>query len=325
MSINYIALGQSGLQVSPLSFGGNVFGWTAGQAETLALLDAWTGEGFNFIDTADVYSRWVDGNAGGESETLLGNWLHQSGKREQVVIATKVGMDLGDGKKGLRPEYIRQAVDASLQRLKTDYIDLYYAHLDDQDTPLDETLGAFDALVKEGKVRAIGASNYSAERLQQALEISARHNLARYEVLQPYYNLYDREEFETSLLPVVTQNNLGVCSYYSLASGFLSGKYRLPEDASKSARGQGVVQRYLNSRGLLILEKLDAVAKRYETSLTSVVLAWTLARPGITSPIVSASTAAQLPELFEAVRLELDADALEELNLATDIHPEQHS
>lgn len=317
MTIHYRELGRSGLQVSPLSFGGNVLGWTADEAHSLALLDAWVAEGFNFIDTADVYSRWADGNSGGESETLLGRWLQQSGKREQVVIATKVGMSVGEGRKGLRPEYIREAVDASLQRLQTDYIDLYYAHLDDAETPLEDTLGAFDALVKAGKVRAIGASNYSAARLQEALRISADNGLARYEVLQPLYNLYDRAEFEQELLPVVQQHQLGVSSYYALAAGFLTGKYRKPEDVGQSTRGASVVEKYLNPRGLLILDKLDIVAERYASTPATVALAWLMAQPGVTSPIVSASRTAQLPDLVAAARLELDADALEELRLAS--------
>ncbi|ROR07701.1 aldo/keto reductase [Erwinia sp. JUb26] len=302
-------LGRSGIQVPLLTFGGNVFGWTADQATSFSLLDALVEKGLNFIDTADVYSRWVPGNEGGESETIIGNWLKQSGKRDKIILATKVGMDLGDGKTGLAPKYIRQAVEASLTRLQTDYIDLYQAHRDDEDTPLQDTLATFDALIKEGKVRAIGASNYSADRLSEALKISADTGLARYETLQPEYNLYDREGYESGLEAVVQEHGLGVINYYSLASGFLSGKYRKPEDAAKSARGQGVVEKYLNDRGLKIVHALVQVAEAHHASPTQVALAWQIARPSITAPIVSATSLAQVDELVKATQLKLsDAD-----------------
>ncbi len=302
-------LGRSGIQVPLLTFGGNVFGWTANQATSFSLLDALVEKGLNFIDTADVYSRWVPGNEGGESETIIGNWLKQSGKRDKIILATKVGMDLGDGKTGLAPKYIRQAVEASLTRLQTDYIDLYQAHRDDEDTPLQDTLATFDALIKEGKVRAIGASNYSADRLSEALKISADTGLARYETLQPEYNLYDREGYESGLEAVVQEHGLGVINYYSLASGFLSGKYRKPEDAAKSARGQGVVEKYLNDRGLKIVHALVQVAEAHHASPTQVALAWQIARPSITAPIVSATSLAQVDELVKATQLKLsDAD-----------------
>lgn len=302
-------LGRSGIQVPLLTFGGNVFGWTADQLTSFSLLDALVEKGLNFIDTADVYSRWVPGNEGGESETIIGNWLKQSGKRDKIILATKVGMDLGDGKTGLAPKYIRQAVEASLKRLQTDYIDLYQAHRDDEDTPLQDTLATFDALVKEGKVRAIGASNYSADRLSEALKISADAGLARYETLQPEYNLYDREGYESGLEAVVEEHGLGVINYYSLASGFLSGKYRKPEDAAKSARGQGVVEKYLNDRGLKIVHALVQVAEAHHASPTQVALAWQIARPSITAPIVSATSLAQVDELAKATQLKLtDAD-----------------
>lgn len=298
-------LGRSGIQVPVLTFGGNVFGWTVDRSASFSLLDALVDRGLNFIDTADVYSRWVEGNQGGESETIIGEWLKKSGGRDKIILATKVGMDLGNGNTGLSPAYIRRAVEASLQRLQTDYIDLYQAHRDDEDTPLQETLEAFDQLIKEGKVRAIGASNYAAGRLREALKISKEHGLARYETLQPEYNLYDRQGYESELEAVVKEHGLGVINYYSLASGFLSGKYRTPEDASKSARGQNVVDKYLNPRGLKIIDTLVQVAERNHASPTQVALAWQIARPGITAPIVSATSLSQVDELVKATELKL--------------------
>lgn len=311
------ALGRSGLQVSPLCFGGNVFGWTVDEATSFALLDAWVDAGFNFIDTADVYSRWVPGHAGGESESVIGKWLQRSGKRAQVVIATKVGKDMGDGKVGLRPEYIRQAVDASLQRLQTDYIDLYQSHDDDQSVPLSETLEAFADLIKAGKVRAIGASNYSAPRLAEALETSQHLGLPRYESLQPLYNLYDRAVFEAELRPLCLAQGVGVINFYALAAGFLTGKYRTEADAAKSARGPKTVGLYLNPRGLRILAELDEIAERYEATPGQIAIAWQIAQPGITAPIASATSLAQLQDLVAAARLQLDADATEALNQAS--------
>lgn len=311
------ALGRSGLQVSPLCFGGNVFGWTVDEATSFALLDAWVDAGFNFIDTADVYSRWVPGHAGGESESVIGKWLQRSGKRAQVVIATKVGKDMGDGKVGLRPEYIRQAVDASLQRLQTDYIDLYQSHDDDQSVPLSETLEAFADLIKAGKVRAIGASNYSAPRLAEALETSQHLGLPRYESLQPLYNLYDRAMFEAELRPLCLAQGVGVINFYALAAGFLTGKYRTEADAAKSARGPKTVGLYLNPRGLRILAELDEIAERYEATPGQIAIAWQIAQPGITAPIASATSLTQLQDLVAAARLQLDADAIEVLNQAS--------
>lgn len=255
--MNLRELGRSGIRVPTITFGGNVFGWTVDQATSFSLLDALLDHKLNFIDTADVYSAWVPGNFGGESETIIGNWLQKSGKRDQIILATKVGKPMGPQLKGLSARYIREAVEASLRRLKTDYIDLYQAHDDDQNTPLAETMSAFDSLIKEGKVRAIGASNYSAERLAKALDVSAKLGLARYETIQPEYNLYDRHDFEVELAPLVQKEGLGVINYYALASGFLSGKYRSAEDAHKSARGNGIVEKYLNSRGLGILDALE--------------------------------------------------------------------
>jgi aryl-alcohol dehydrogenase-like predicted oxidoreductase len=310
-------LGRSDLQVSPLCFGGNVFGWTVDEATSFRLLDAWVDAGFNFVDTADVYSRWVPGHTGGESETVIGKWLRHSGKRNQVVLATKVGKDMGDGKVGLRPEYIRQAVEDSLRRLQTDHIDLYQSHDDDQSVPLADTLGAFADLIRAGKVRAIGASNYTAPRLAEALQTSERLGLPRYESLQPLYNLYDRAVFERDLGPLCREQGVGVINFYTLAAGFLTGKYRTPEDASKSARGPKTVGLYLNPRGERILAELDEIAARYEVEPGQVAVAWLMAQPGVTSPIASASTPEQLKVLIEAAQLKLDADAIEALNQAS--------
>jgi len=315
MAINKRKLGNSSLQVSPLMFGGNVFGWTADEATSFSLLDKFVDAGLNFIDTADVYSSWVPGHHGGESETIIGKWLKRSGKRDQVVIATKVGMSMGEGKKGLRKAYIRQAVEDSLRRLQTDHIDLYQSHEDDPETPLEETLSAYAELVKDGKVRVIGASNYSAERLAEALRISEQHGVPSYQSLQPHYNLYDRAEYERTLEPFVLKHGIGVISYYSLASGFLSGKYRSEQDLGKSARGQGV-KRYLDARGLRILDALDQVAASHGANPAQVALAWLIARPSITAPIASATTLAQLDDLISATRLKLSPAAIAQLNQA---------
>ena len=311
------SLGRSGLQVSPLCFGGNVFGWTADEATSFSLLDAWVDAGFNFIDTADVYSRWVPGHAGGESETVIGNWLKRSGKRDRVVLATKVGKDMGDGKVGLKPAYIRQAVEDSLRRLQTDVIDLYQSHDDDAGVPLADTLGAYADLIRAGKVRAIGASNYTAPRLAEALETSQRLGLPRYESLQPLYNLYDRAVFEAALRPLCIAHEVGVINFYALAAGFLTGKYRSADDAAKSARGKNTTAKYLNARGLRILDELDVVAERYGVTPGQVAIAWQLAQPGITAPIASATSLAQLRELVAAAELVLDAQALDDLSFAS--------
>lgn len=310
-------LGDTGIQVPLLTFGGNVFGWTVDEKTAFSLLDALVEKGLFFIDTADVYSRWAPGNQGGESETIIGKWLKKSGKRDRIVLATKVGMEMSAEKTGLKPAYIRQAVEDSLRRLQTDTIDLYQAHRDDADTPLVDTLGAFDALIKAGKVRAIGASNYSAARLQEALAVSQQAGLARYQTLQPEYNLYDREPYESELEPVALQHGLGVINYYSLASGFLSGKYKKPEDAHKSARGQGIVEKYLTPRGKNIVESLEDVAASHDASATQVALAWQIARPSITAPIVSATSLAQLDELVKATQLTLSKQEIEELSRAS--------
>jgi len=309
-------LGNSGLEVAPLAFGGNVFGWTVNEADSFPLLDAFVSSGFNLIDTADIYPRWVPGNEGGESEVIIGNWLKRSGKRQEVVVATKVGFEMGPNKQGLSKDYIMRAADDSLRRLQTDYIDLYQSHTDDPQTPLEETLEAFTELIKQGKVRAIGASNYTAERLAEALEVSKSRGLARYESLQPLYNLYDRAVYEDALEPLCETEGLGVINYYSLAAGFLTGKYRSEDDLSKSARG-GTVKKYLNARGFRILDALEQVAAQYNSTPAHVSLAWLIARPSITAPIASATSLDQLNDLIEATKLELDQDAIELLNEAS--------
>jgi len=309
-------LGRSGLDVMPLCFGGNVFGWTADETTSHALLDRFVGAGFNFIDTANVYSAWVTGHRGGESESVIGRWLKKSGQRRRVVLATKVGMDMPGLGKGLTRGQIERGVEDSLQRLQTDHIDLYYAHADDADTPLEETLAAFDRLVKAGKVRAIGASNYSGPRLEAALAVSERDGLARYDCLQPLYNLIDREPFESTLAPVCARHGVGVANYFSLASGFLSGKYRRAEDAEGRARGPRVKQ-YFNDRGWRVVEALQSVAQRLNSTPAAVAIAWVIAQPTITAAIASATSLAQLEELLAATRLQLDDDALRALAAAS--------
>ena len=306
-------LGRSGLQISPLCFGGNVFGWTANEAESFRLLDRFVDAGFNFIDTADVYSRWAPGHQGGESETVIGNWLARSGRRDRVVIATKVGMEMAPDRKGLAAAYIRRAVEDSLRRLKTDRIDLYQSHKDDPDTPLEETLGAYAELIKAGKVRAIGASNYEAPRLKAALEASARNGLPRYESLQPHYNLVERSHYECGLEALCREQGLGVIPYFSLAAGFLTGKYRAMKDLGKSPRGQGVAK-YLDERGLGILAALDEVAALHGAKPAQVAIAWLMARPSITAPIASATRLEQLEDLIGAAELRLSPDDIDRLN-----------
>ncbi len=309
-------LGNSGLTVSPICFGGNVFGWTADESTSFRLLDTFVGAGFNFIDTADVYSKWVPGNQGGESETILGKWFKRSGNRSKVILATKVGLEMGPGQKGLSPDYIQREVEASLTRLQTDYIDLYQSHTDDAETPLEETLGAYAQLIQQGKVRVIGASNYNAARLAQALKVSKDQGYPSYQSLQPLYNLYDRADYETNLEPVCEENGLGVIPYYSLAAGFLTGKYRSEADLGSKARA-GTVKKYLDNRGLRILEALDEVSKQYGSTPARVSLAWLMARPSITAPLASATSVEQLNDLIEATNLKLDHSAIEKLNRAS--------
>jgi aryl-alcohol dehydrogenase-like predicted oxidoreductase len=309
------ALGRSGISVVPFAFGGNAFGWTADEKTSFGLLDAFVDYGFDFIDTADVYARWVPGNKGGESETIIGNWLKQSGKRDKVVLATKVGKPM-NGEKGLSKAYITKAVEASLTRLQTDYIDLYQSHEDDKGTPLAETLETYTDLIKQGKVKAIGASNYSAGRLREALQVSKDNDFARYESLQPEYNLYDREEYEKQYESLCRENNLGVITFYSLASGFLTGKYRSEADLSKSPRGGGI-NKYLNPRGYRILAALDKAAGEYNTTPASIALAWVMARPGITAPIASATSVHQLKELTKAAQIKLSGESITLLTTAS--------
>ena len=314
--MNKRQLGNSGFDVAPLPFGGNVFGWTVDEPTAFRLLDAFVGAGFNLIDTADVYPKWVPGNKGGESETIIGNWLKRSGKRNEVIIATKVGSEMAPGSKGLSKAYILRAVEDSLRRLQTDSIDLYQSHIDDPQTPLEETLEAYSQLISQGKVRSIGASNYSAERLTQALQTSKLHGLPSYQSLQPEYNLYDRAGYEAKLEPVCRENGLGVISYFSLASGFLTGKYRSESDLSRSSRGQ-FVKKYLNDRGFRILQALDEAAKQHHSTPAKIALAWLIARPSVTAPIASATSLGQLSDLIEATTLKLDHSTLESLHRAS--------
>jgi aryl-alcohol dehydrogenase-like predicted oxidoreductase len=311
------SLGNSGLEVAPLAFGGNVFGWTADEQTSFRLLDAFVAAGFNLIDTADVYSKFAPGNHGGESETIIGRWLKQGDRRDKVIIATKVGLEMEPDAKGLSKAYILRAAENSLRRLQTDYIDLYQSHRDDPGTSLDETLQAYAQLMEQGKVRAVGASNYSAERLSYAMTLSRRHELPRYECLQTEYNLYDRAEYEKTLEPVCIENGLGVLSYFSLASGFLTGKYKSETDVADKARGD-FVKKYLNERGLKIIDTLNQVAKRLHAAPAQVALAWLLARPTVTAPIASATSLEQLKELIGATRLKLDEASIGLLNRASD-------
>ena len=309
-------IGNSGLKVAPLAFGGNIFGWTVDEAQSFSLLDAFTGAGFNLIDTADSYSKWVPGNKGGESETIIGKWLKRSGIRRKVLIATKVGSEMGPDEKGLSKSYILAAVERSLKRLQTDYIDLYQSHFDDPETPIEETLEAYALLIKQGKVRAIGASNYAAERLSKALEISKQSGYPRYRSLQTLYNLYDRADFETNLEPICTKRGLGVLTYFSLASGFLTGKYRSADDLAGSVRAE-MVRKYVNDRGFRILSALDKLAKQLNSKPASIALAWLIAHPGITAPIASATSLEQLHDLLAATSLKMDHASVELLNQAS--------
>ena len=309
-------LGNSGLEVAPLAFGGNVFGFTVDEPTSYKLLDHFFEAGFNLVDTADGYSRWKPGNKGGESETMIGKWMKKRKNRDKVIIATKVGTDMGGGNKGLSKKYILQAADASLKRLQTEYIDLYQSHFDDLDTPVSETIEAYATLIKQGKVKAIGASNMSPERLLESLQFSEENNLPKYQTLQPEYNLYNREKFEKDYQPICRDNNLSVINYFALASGFLTGKYRSEKDFSKSVRGSGM-HKYLNSRGYRILNALDEVSKRFDSTPAAISLAWLMAQPTIAAPIASATSVEQLNDLLKACDLPLDKKAIEKLNEAS--------
>jgi aryl-alcohol dehydrogenase-like predicted oxidoreductase len=297
--------------------GGNVFGWTLDEAGSFRVLDEFVGAGFDFIDTADVYSNFVPGNVGGESEAIIGKWLAERGNRNRVVIATKVGMRMGPDMQGLSKAYIFRAVEESLRRLKTDYIDLYQSHCDDADTPLEETLQAYAELIRQGKVRAIGASNYQAARLVEALDIAERENLPRYESVQPQYNLYDRADYETNLETICVQRGLGVITYFSLASGFLAGKYRSSADLKAGGPRGGMVGKYMTPRGERILRALDEVAASHHSTPASVALAWLMARPSVTAPIASATSSAQLKTLIAAAQLRLEPTEIEALDRAS--------
>lgn len=309
-------LGNTDLQVYPITFGGNVFGWTLNEKQSVEILNGFTEAGFNFIDTADVYSRWAPGNSGGESEKIIGNWMKEKKNRQDIILTTKVGSDMGDGKKGLKKEYIFKAVEDSLKRLKTDYLDLYQTHFDDASTSVQETLEAYDELVKQGKIRWIGASNMSVERLKESLAVSAKNNLPSYQTFQPHYNLYARQEYENGIEPICLEHKLGVITYYSLESGFLTGKYRSKEDLGKSPRGGGM-EKYFNERGFEILDALDAVAKQYNTTQAAVALSWLIQQPSVTAPIVSATSLSQLDSIINAPELNLDTNAIQLLTSAS--------
>ena len=309
-------LGQSSLEVPPITFGCNVFGWTADEETSFALLDAWLDAGFNFLDTADVYSRWHPGNTGGDSELIIGKWLKARGNRDKIVLATKLGIEMAPGKKGLSRAYMQTAVEDSLRRLQTDYIDLYQSHRDDTATQIEETLSAYGDLVKQGKVREIGASNFSAARLAESLKISTEKGLPRYQSLQPLYSLVERAEFEGPLEDLCLAETVGVIGYYSLASGFLTGKYRSRADMEGRTRGPRV-EKYLNDYGFGVIAALDEVAKRYEAKPGQIALAWLIARPSVTAPIASATNLEQLAELVEAAEIELDEDSIAKIDAAS--------
>ncbi|QQL51125.1 aldo/keto reductase [Mucilaginibacter ginkgonis] len=309
-------LGKSGIKVAPFCLGGNVFGWTIDEQTSFKVLDAFAGEGMDFIDTADVYSTWANNGTGGQSETVIGNWLKKSGKRNDVIIATKVGKPMGGDKKGLSAKYIAQAAEDSLRRLQTDHIDLYQSHEDDSNTPFDETFEAFEKLIKEGKVRTIGASNFSGDRLKEALTAGAAKGFSNYQTLQPEYNLYNRQDYEKQYEDICLEKGLRVISYFSLASGFLTGKYRSEADFDKSKRGGGM-SKYLNDRGKRILAALDDIAAEYNATPAAVSLAWLIARPSITAPIASATSVDQLKQILKSLELNLSAEAVAKLDEAS--------
>ncbi|MCC7546675.1 MAG: aldo/keto reductase [Burkholderiales bacterium] len=310
-------LGRSGIEIAPLVFGGNVLGWTIDEPASFRVLDAFVARGLDCIDTADMYSTWVPGHVGGESESIIGRWMKARGNRGKVTVATKVGWQMSPEKKGLSKGYILRAVEDSLQRLQTDYIDLYQSHKDDPDTSVEETLDAYDELVRSGKVRAIGASNFGAPRLEASLKASAAHGWPRYETLQPQYNLMERADYEQNLQALCQREGLGVITYFSLAAGFLTGKYRSVADLAKSPRGSAFVKKYLDARGMRVLAALDAVAARHGSTPAAVALAWLLARPGITAPIVSATSVQQLETICSALDVKLDRASIDSLDTAS--------
>ncbi|MGC2826364.1 MAG: aldo/keto reductase [Pseudolabrys sp.] len=308
-------LGQSGLELAPIMLGGNVFGWTIDEKASFGILDAFVDAGLNAIDTSDSYARWIPGSPGGESETIIGNWLKRSGKRDKVLIATKVGEDMGEGR-SLKKDYILRECESSLRRLQTDHIDLYQTHFDDEVTPPEETMQAYAQLIAAGKVRAIGASNISRARLKASLAASSKLGLPRYESLQPLYNLSDRKEFETEFEPICRQEKLGVINYYSLAAGFLTGKYRSPEEGAKHPGRGGRLKRYFDARGMGILKALDEVAARHSALPAQIALAWLIAKPIITAPIVSATSLRQLGEILKAPQINLSREDIAALDAA---------
>ncbi len=310
-----VDLGQTGLNIPPVVFGGNVFGWTLDETESFRMLDACFDAGLTAIDTADVYSRWVPGNSGGDSETIIGNWLASNpGKRDRMQIFTKVGMDMGEGNKGLSPRWIREAIENSLSRLKTDYVDLYFSHSFDPETPQADTLGVYKELLDEGKIRSIGASNFSEDQLEEALKVSAEHNLPAYQVFQPEYSLVSRGTFEGPVQRFCIEHRLGVVTYFSLASGFLSGKYRTKADLEGADRG-GMVGRYFENGGDQILEALEDVAVRNNASMAETAIAWLLHREGVTAPIASATKQSHLESLAKAANLSLSDDDVKALEV----------
>nr|WP_320012470.1 aldo/keto reductase [uncultured Desulfobulbus sp.] len=313
--LKHITIENTDIHIAPLNFGGNVFGWTLDEQQSFIILDAFTGAGFNFIDTADTYSWWVNGT-GGQSETIIGNWLNARNNRDQIVLATKVGSHTAEHDYDLSRAHILKSIDASLKRLQTDYIDLYYTHFDDGKTPIEETLAAYEQIIQAGKVRYIGASNIAPTRLQESMELAAKNNLPRYVALQPYYNLLHRKTFETGYAPLVEQFNFSVFTYYSLESGFLTGKYRTEADFDKTTRGEGI-KKYFDTRGKAILAALDETAAKHGTTPATVSLAWLLAKPLVTAPIVSARTTEQLTSLIDAPELELDTEDMELLERAS--------
>jgi aryl-alcohol dehydrogenase-like predicted oxidoreductase len=310
-------LGRTDLDVSVLCFGGNTFGWTTDAAQSAAVLDAFMEAGGNFVDSADVYSRWVPGNDGGESEVILGQWMKDRGNRNDVIVATKLGSPMGEGKQGLSKAYMIQAVEDSLKRLQTDYVDLYQAHRDDQTTPLEETMAAFDDLVKQGKVRWIGASNFTAARLAEANAVAEKGGWARYESIQPVYHLLQRSDYEAELEPLCQKDEIGVITYSSLASGFLTGKYQPGAALPSSGRASGVQRQYMNDKGWAVLAAVESVAKRLGATPAQVALAWIASRPGMTGPIASATTPGQLDEIVGGIGLTLDVDAIATLDKAS--------
>ncbi|CAN5484416.1 aldo/keto reductase [soil metagenome] len=310
-------IGNSEIEVQPFALGTNVFGWNVDQAQAFKILDKFQEEGFELIDTADVYANWVPGNEIGSSETIIGNWMKERGNRDKIVLATKVGSEVPPFKKDLKYEHIIQGVEGSLKRLRTEYIDLYQAHFDNEEVPVDETLKAFDKLVGQGKVKVIGASNLSPERLEESLEYSSQNDLAQYQCFQPGYNLYDREVYEKNLEPVVRKYGLGVITYFSLARGFLSGKYRNGDDSVKSLRGSAIVKNYLNEKGFRILETLDQIASKHNASPTMIALSWLVSKDSVSAAIVSATNSEQLIEIAEGIRLELDMDSINLLDIVS--------